>query len=209
MARHFDGQQRCHLRCLQWRWNTSAYAKNLALLFESKAIADAKVFYCLSGTTVKGYGTTGYYASERTYYNYSNGGKKWPDYYPGDPNKRVRIGYTYFPQSGARTLPSITPKNKAAIKPPATAIKSSELSPKYAITTDLVYRMDMITHRSGLKRGMGLDALFGDMHVQYQHEPAFFDTKDVWYGTENGQSPNGGIEDEGKEFRWLMMAFKP
>jgi prepilin-type N-terminal cleavage/methylation domain-containing protein len=188
---------------------TVAYAYNLAYLFEAKAITDAKVFYCLSGTTAKGYGTTGYFASERTYENYSNGGLKWPNYYPGDPNKRVRTGYTYFPQSGSRVLPTITPKSKAPFNPPATALKSSELSPKYAITTDLVYRMDMITHRSGLKKNLGLNALFGDMHVQYQHDPAFFDTTTVWYGTENGQSPNGGIEDEGKEFRWLLSAFKP
>jgi len=188
---------------------TAAYVYNLGYLYETRGISDPRVFYCLSGTTAKGFGTTGYFASERTYENYSNGGTKWPAFYPGDANQRVRIGYTYFPQSGSRTLPTITPKNKGPINPPATALKSSDLSPKYSITTDLVYRMDMITHRSGLKKSLGLNALFGDMHVQYQHDPAYFDTKDVWYGTENGQSPNGGIEDEGQEFRWLMMAFKP
>jgi len=50
-----------------------ANADNLGLLFESKAISNAKVFYCLSGTEAKGIGTTGFYASERTYANYSNG----------------------------------------------------------------------------------------------------------------------------------------
>ncbi len=35
----------------------SAYATNLACLFEAKATPDAKVFYCLSGTQVKGLGT--------------------------------------------------------------------------------------------------------------------------------------------------------
>lgn len=189
---------------------TPANAKNLGLLFESKAIPDAKVFYCLSGTEVKGIGATGFYTSERTYANYSNGGVKWPDYYPGDAaSLRVRIGYTYFPQSGSRTLPSITPQAKPAFNPPATALKSIELSAKYTIVTDLVYRQDMVTHRSGFKKSLGLNTLFGDMHVNYQHDPQFFDTVNVWYGTENGQSPNGGIEDEGKEFRWLMSAFKP
>jgi prepilin-type N-terminal cleavage/methylation domain-containing protein len=189
----------------------SANAKNLGMLFESKAISDAKVFYCLSGTEAKGLGTTGYYASERTYANYSNGGVKWPDYYPGDSGSgRVRIGYTYFPQSGSRTIAtSVTPRGKSAFNPPATALKSIELSARYTIVTDLVYRMDMVTHRSGLKKGLGLDTLFGDMHVNYQHEPQYFDTVNVWYGTENGQTPNGGIEDEGAEFRWLMSAFKP
>ncbi len=188
----------------------AANAKNLGCLFETKAIPDAKVFYCLSGGQVKGIGTAGFYASERAYENYSNGGIKWPDYYPTDAGSgRVRVGYTYFPQSSTRTLASITPKGKAAFNPPATAIKSTELSAKYSITTDLVYRLDMVTHRSGPKKNVGLDVLFGDMHVNYQHEPQFFDTVNVWYGTENGQSPSGGIEDEGAEFRWLMSAFKP
>ena len=193
---------------------TSNYATNLGCLFETKAISDAKVFYCLSGTTAKGIGTTGYFASERTYDNYSNGGKKWPAYYV-DPNGvvdgsgRVRVGYTYFPQSGTRSLSSVTPKGKPAFNPPATAIKSTELAARYAITTDLVYRLDMVTHRTGVKQGVGIDALFGDMHVQFQKSAAYFDTVNVWYGTENGQTPNGGIEGEGAEFRWLMSAFQP
>jgi prepilin-type N-terminal cleavage/methylation domain-containing protein len=189
----------------------SANVQNLGRLYEAKIFnsASAKIFYCLSGTQTKGIGTAGFYVSERTYENYSNGGTQWPAYYPGDANNRVRIGYTYFPQSGNRVLASITPKNKPAMTPPATAIKSTELSAKYAITTDLVYRMDMITHKSGFKKGLGLNALFGDMHVNYQRDPAFFNTTDVWYGTKNGQSPNGGIEEQGNEFRWLMSAFKP
>ena len=170
-----------------------------------------KVFYCLSGTQVKGLvvGGSQFYASERTYENYSNGGTKWPNYFPTDPNSRVRIGYTYYPQSGTRTLSSITPPGKPALTPPAFARKSTELTAKYAIVTDLVYRLDMVTHRSGLKRGLGLDALFGDMHVQFQHDPSFFDTVNVWSGTKNDQNDRGGIEDRGVEFRWLMQAFKP
>jgi len=186
---------------------TSAYATNLGSLFETKAIPNARVFYCLSGTTAKGIGTAGFYASERTYENYSTGGK-WPAFYPGDTAGRVRIGYTYFPQSGTRILASRTIPTKPAFTPPALALKAGELSSKYAITTDLVYRMDMVTHRSGFKKGLGLNALFGDMHVQFQHDPSFFDTVNVWNGSENGQT-GGGIEDEGNNFRWLMMSFKP
>ena len=188
---------------------TTADVKNLGYLFETRAISDARVFYCLSGTSAKGIGSTGYYTSERTYENYSNGGLNWPDFYPNDSNKRVRIGYTYFPQSSSRVLSSISPKNKTAFTPPATALKSTELTARYAITTDLIYRQDMITHRAGLKRSLGLNALFGDLHVNFEHDPSFFDVINVWYGTENGQTPNGGIEGEGAEFRWLLSAFKP
>jgi prepilin-type N-terminal cleavage/methylation domain-containing protein len=181
--------------------------KNLGYLFESKAIVNAKVFYCLSGAVVKGIGTAGFYASERTYENYSINGK-WPAFYPGDPTPRCRVGYTYFPQSGSKTLSTRVISGKPAFSPPGMATKATDLSAKYSITTDLVYRMDMITHRAGLKKGLGLNALFGDIHVQFEKDPAFFDTANVWNGSENGQT-GGGIEDEGDNFRWLMMSFRP
>lgn len=181
--------------------------KNLGYLWEGKAINNARVFYCLSGTLAKGVGTTGFYASERTYENYSRNGV-WPAFYPGDGTPRCRIGYTYFPQSGTRTLPLRLIASKPPFSPPAMAVKAGELTAKYAITTDLVYRMDMITHRAGFKRGLGLNVLFGDMHVKFQRDPQFFDTVYVWNGSENGQT-GGGIEDEGNNFRWLMMNFEP
>jgi len=167
------------------------------------------VFYCLSGTTTKGIGTAGFYASERTYENYCDPvTHKWPAFFPGDGTTRVRIGYTYFPQSGTRALAQRTIATKPAFSPPAMALKSLELSAKYSVTTDLVYRMDMVTHKAGFKKGLGLNALFGDIHVAFQHDQAFFDTATVWTGSENGQN-GGGIEGEGDNFRWLMMSFKP
>ncbi len=187
-------------------------ATNLGVLYEAKAVSNARIFYCLSGSAVKGVGGSGFYTSERTYENYSNGGISWPAFYPGDTAGRVRTGYTYFPQSSTRTLPSMTTTGgmpKPAFTPPATAHKANELSARYAITSDLVYRMDMVTHRAGFKKGPGLNALFGDMHVNFEHEPDFFDTTSIWNGTENGQTPNGGIEGEGANFRWLMMSFIP
>jgi hypothetical protein len=60
-----------------------------------------------------------------------------------------------------------------------------------------------------LRRGLGLNALFGDLHVNFEHDAQYFDTVNIWYGTENGQTPNGGIEGEVTEFRWLMSALKP
>jgi prepilin-type N-terminal cleavage/methylation domain-containing protein len=190
---------------------TAADAKNLALLFESKLIPNAKVFYCLSGSIVKGIGSTGFYVTERTFDNYSNGGLKWPDWYPGDAGGRVRVGYTYYPQSAKRTLTSRSTSGSPSytFAPPAIALKSTELSAQYTITTDLVYRQDMITHRSGPKRGLGLNVLFGDMHVNYQNDTRLFDTTSIWNDTANGQTGGGGIEDKADNFRWLMANFKP
>jgi len=180
--------------------NRATSARNLGFLFEHKAINNGRIFYCLSGTTAKGIGTTGFYASERTYENYLDTSRNWPGFFPGDSTKRVRIGYTYFPQSGTKTLSQRTVPTKPAFSPPAMAVKSIEFSPKYAITTDLIYRQDMLTHRSCGKKGLGVNALFGDIHVNFQHEPAFFDTVNIWNGSENGQN-GGGIEDEGNNFR--------
>ncbi|MDR3456678.1 MAG: prepilin-type N-terminal cleavage/methylation domain-containing protein [Verrucomicrobiae bacterium] len=189
----------------------AAGAKNLGFLFETKAISNARIFYCLSGTMVKAGSTV--YTDVRTYEKYSSGAG-WPNWLLQDDgtldsgSARVRIGYTYYPQSGTRTLPSRgTVSTKPAFAPPAPALKSTELTGKYAITTDLVYRLDMVTHRSGVAKGVGINALFGDMHVQFQHDPVFFDTVNIWNGSKNGTTTT--IETQGDNFRWLMMNLRP
>ena len=167
-----------------------AGAKNLGFLFESKAISNPRVFYCLSGTIVKA--GTAVYTDVRTYEKYSSG-KGWPNWLLQDDgtldaSARVRTGYTYFPQSGSRILASrSTVTTKGTFSPPAAALKSAELSAKYAITTDLVYRLDMVTHRSGVAKGVGINALFGDTHVQFQHDPSFLTP--LIYGTAMKMAP--------------------
>ena len=198
----------------------AANAVNMGPLFETKAVPNARIFYCLSGSGVVGIGNPGFYASERAYQNYSVNGI-WPAFYPGDGTTRCRIGYTYAPQSGTRKLasmsttggttktftpPSIAPVNASGV---TQSIKAGELTSQYSIVTDLIYRLDMVTHRSGLKKGLGVNALFGDVHVNFENDKSFFDTTSVWNGTENGQTPNGGIEDEGANFRWLLSSLKP
>ena len=66
-------------------------ARNLAFLWETKAISNAKLFYCLSGRNVTGIGGSGFYTSERTFENYSINGV-WPAFYPGDGTTRCRVG---------------------------------------------------------------------------------------------------------------------
>ena len=188
----------------------SAHAYGLGQLFEAKAIANAKVFYCLSGSIVKGGdGATGIFTDYRIYETYLNNGQ-WPGWAPGDSGDRVRVGYTYAPQSGSHVLANRSIGGYASFTPPAFATRATELSSKYSILTDLIYRQDMISHRSnGKAHNFGLNALFGDMHVNYEHDPAFFSVARVWTGTENGQSGGGGIESEGDNFRWLIMSLKP
>lgn len=185
----------------------AANAENLGYLWESKAVANARLFYCLSGVAVKGFGTAGYYASERTYENYSNAGRFWPAFAIGDATTRCRIGYTYAPQSSTRLRANISPDGKPTTTAPAFALKSSEFTANRSIITDLTYRLDMVTHRTGLNRGLGLNALFGDMHVRFQNDKSFFDTVNVWNQSKNGTTTT--IEDKGDNFRWLHKSFVP
>lgn len=183
----------------------AAGARNLGYLWETKTIANARVFYCLSGVGVKA--GTDPFLIERTYEAYFDPvTRRWPAF---NGNSRVRAGYSYFPQSGSKTLSTRTVPTKPPFNPPDFATKASELTAKYAIASDLIYRLDMITHRSGVKQGLALNALFGDMHVTLQKDPAFFDQRNIWTSTMNGQTGGGGIEDRGNNFRWLIMNFRP
>lgn len=182
----------------------TAGVRNLGYLWESKTIPNGRIFYCLSGVNVKA--GTDPFLTERTYENYASPNGVWPVF---NGNNRIRAGYSYFPQSTSQTLSIRSIPSKPAFAPPGFAKKTTELSSRYAIASDLLYRLDMITHRSGFKRGLALNALFGDMHVKLQTDKSFFDQATVWNSTMNGQTGGGGIEDKGNNFRWLIMNFQP
>jgi hypothetical protein len=181
----------------------AAGVRNLGYLWEYKTLGNPRVFYCLSGVNVKA--GTDPYLIERTYEAYLDATKKWPVAIGG----RVRAGYSYFPQSGAKALSSRSAAGKPAFQPPAFTTKSTDLTARYAIASDLLYRLDMITHRAGLKKGLALNALFGDMHVKVQTDKTFFDQTKLWTDTKNGQTGGGGIESLPDNFRWLIMNFHP
>ena len=92
---------------------------------------------------------------------------------------------------------------KGAVSPPASATKSTELGARYSITTDLIYRLDMVTHRTGIKRGLALNALFGDMHVRSEGDKALFDPVNLWNSTMNGQTGGGGNGRSANPPRWI------
>jgi prepilin-type N-terminal cleavage/methylation domain-containing protein len=182
----------------------AAGVKNLGYLWETKILSNPRLFYCLSGVNVKA--GTDPFLTARTYENYLSPNRTWPVF---NGNNRIRAGYSYFPQSIGKVLASRTVPRVGAFTPPGFAIKSSELGANYAIASDLIYRLDMITHRSGVKKGLALNALFGDMHVSLQKDPSLFDQSTLWNSTMNGQTGGGGIEDKGDNFRWLIMSMKP
>jgi len=193
-------------------FNPDTDSFGLGKLFDSRTAGSAKIFYCLSGTQVKAGAAN--YTTERTYDHYAKGPKGWPywltfDDGTVDSTKRVRTGYTYVPQSTVRNVSTtMASPYGGSFTCPAFAGKITELGSKYAILSDLLYRQDMVTHRSGLKKGLGLNVMFGDMHVTFQHDPRFF-TATVWSSTMNGQSLPGGLEDQGANFHWLIQAFQP
>jgi type II secretory pathway pseudopilin PulG len=212
-----------------------AYSKSLTVndayglgqLFEAKAAPTGRIFYCLSGANLKGgtdssSPTSTPYLDERTYERYAGGPNGWPYWLEFDngafdtASARVRTGYMFVPQSATKNLgtrkadngvtytaPSISPLESSGY-----SCKASDLSARYAVVTDLLYRLDMVPHRSGLKNPYGVNALFGDMHVQFQTDKSFFDPGKVWDGAGADQSPNS-IEDQVNNFRWLIQAFKP
>jgi prepilin-type N-terminal cleavage/methylation domain-containing protein len=183
-----------------------AGTKNLGYLYQSKALVNSKILYCLSGTDVKAGSDP--YLVERTWEHYQDPiTKGWPIF--PDSNNRVRLGYSYYPQSGTKLLAPRSIPGKGSFTPLGMAKKSSEFSSQYAIASDLIYRLDMITHRAGPMKGLALNVMFGDMHVRIEKEPQFFDKVNIWNSTINGQTGGGGIEDRPDQFRWLILNFKP
>ena len=165
----------------------------LGLLWRTKAVANAQVYYCPGEVKVNG--------KLYTYEYYTQVVPAWPSMPTTDPSGsvgRVRICYSYFPQrtdlvpSGtfaglpwATVSPTdrdfvVTELGSDAGKAPYTEVagphKLSALNPKKSITTDIVLSVDTLPHKD---RGMGgINALFPDAHVKWQSargNPAAFD----------------------------------
>ena len=190
----------------------------LGRLYDSRTAPTGKIFYCLSGADLSAdsdlHAGQVNNTTERTYDHYAKGPKGWPywltyDNGTVDYTHRVRTGYSYVPQATTKIISAkMSAPEGGSFVAPAFATKATELGARYAVLSDLIYRQDMITHRAGIKKELGLNVLFGDMHVRFEHDPAYFSLK-VWSSTINGQTGGGGIEDLGANFRWLIQAFKP
>ena len=163
----------------------------LGLLWRSKAVPNAKVFYCPGQAKVSGKLHT---------YEYYTQVAAWPSMPTTDPSGsvgRVRICYTYLPQrkdlvpSGTFAgLPWITisPTDRDFVVAEFGAEKANgttevagphkitTLDPMKSISTDIVQSFDLMPHKdNGLA---GLNALFTDGHVRWQsakRNPQAFD----------------------------------
>jgi len=184
---------------------------NLGVLWETKVIADGRILYCPSNA--KG--------DNLTYENYT-ALNVWP--FGADASAPanalnpgyVRSGYMYYPQSlkteqiainsGLRDVPfwpaystAPTPYKTWVCVPP---FKQSAIDQKRSMVVDVMYKgLDSLSHRGGGTAG-GLNAVFGDSHVNWQgvkKQPDAFNTT-VWTAIKNG---------DGASARYAMSLFQP
>src|SRR5690242_5255881 len=134
-------------------FNPDTDSFGLGKLFDARTCGSAKIFYCLSGTDVKAGAAN--YTTERTYDHYAKGPKGWPYWLTFDDGSvdgttRVRTGYTYVPQSVTKKVSTtMSSPYGGTFVTPGFATRLSDLGARYAILSDLLYRQDMLTHRSG------------------------------------------------------------
>ena len=162
---------------------------NLGLLWATKMCSDPKVFYCPSGKNLDT-GNENY-----TYVYYSTAGP-WPTTTTVSADNEIRTGYNYYPQS--KTLGVIGGK----VLGPKMAMRLSEVDPNKSISTDLIHRLDDISHRAAGKAA-GINALFPDGHVIFQtttsNAKAFDPT--LWNPPPIGNNPDN--------WRQVMALWRP
>ena len=168
----------------------------LGLLWRSKAVSNAKVFYCPSQASQNATYTYEYYTQVAP----------WPSIPTTDPSGsvgRIRVCYTYLPQRI-----DVVPPGTGGISAPyvglplitttisdrdytvaelgedyangttevAGPLKITALNPAKSISTDMEQSLDLLPHKNN---GMaGLNALFTDGHVKWQdarRNPQAFD----------------------------------
>ncbi len=182
---------------------------SLGLLFRTKIVPDAKVFYCASNKA----------AGNNWVYTYYTQVGPWPSSPVGD--EQVRTGYNYYPQqretelAGGYMLPRQDWK-KVMLEftedgQPLTLIapmKMSAIDPNRSISSDLIHSLQAAPHKD--KSVAGLNSLFGDAHVKFQNaraNPKAFDPR-LWDPDGN---PGSGDEigSNAGNFRLAMSLWQP
>lgn len=182
---------------------------SLGVLFRTKLVPDARVFYCPSNKRV---------ANNWNYDYYATSPNTWPSTPAGEADEQVRTGYNYYPQHkevkplGGVLLPKLefTKANLEISENPnieMIVMKQSQVNPNKSISTDLIHSLNATSHKAS-KSIAGLNALFADGHVAYQtarKNPQAFDPA-VW---DSGGVPVGNDPPPSPRFRGLMNTWKP
>lgn len=121
----------------------------------------------------------------------------WPSY----NGARVRGNYMYYPQSGVRSMQVPAGEDWFVI-----AEKTTQLSARASVITDLIYTWRTIPHRGG-SQPIGLNALWGDMHVSFSTSKAAFDRARYWDFDDHLSRRNPG--DNISRFRSVVGLLRP
>ncbi len=159
---------------------------NLGLLWYTHCVQNPAAFYCPFQKKTPTL-TVEYYQA--------NGG--WPSLPLNNSDSSVRTGYNYYPQS--RDITTIG----GAHLGPAICRNISDLNQNLSIFTDLVQNTDSAPHMwSGAV--LGINALFGDVHVKYQNA----NNNRVALDQSLWSSP-GPIGNTAQNFRYVMSLWQP
>ena len=168
-------------------------AVNLGLLYTGNYLSAPGIFYCPSSRQQKWFRVVfekRYFESEKV---------PWPMY---AVDGQVNMTYNYFPQTDN---PSVKPAD-AQRGWVQVAHKQTELSSQRSMLTDLIYTWGTMAHTSG-KNPYGINALWGDGHVNFSTTRAAFDPA-LWGGT----GPNPSAETPGDnttKWRTIVALLRP
>ncbi|HEY3762815.1 MAG TPA: prepilin-type N-terminal cleavage/methylation domain-containing protein [Verrucomicrobiae bacterium] len=186
---------------------------NLGILYSTKSIQNANIFYCPSFVTPNSTFEYQYYANTQA----------WPS--GRDPSTAtdanpswVRVGYSYYPQSqleskqstslGLKTYP--TPWTAATTAPYSAwtvvqPFKQAAIDQTKSMCVDLITASYQGVSHQNLGSPAGLNAVFGDGHVRWEgirNNPGSFNSS-IWSSiAANASSGQGGID-----FRYEMSTF--
>jgi type II secretory pathway pseudopilin PulG len=173
---------------------------NLAPLFLTRTVWDAKIFYCPGLTRLP---------SSRSYDYYATPPHSWPSTPAGSMDDNVRTGYNYYPQLRATerltTAYGVFYVPMGALRASSPA-KLSALDPTKSITTDLVNSSASLSHQASGSVA-GLNALFPDGRVVFQNART-----DPRTGIDSPWSPTlwaSGPGNDPSAFRIIMNDWRP
>lgn len=152
---------------------------HLAILYEEDFVKDPEVFYCPAQPNLTNY------PLQYNYAFYTQDGKPWGSYVPpalGGGHTYVRTSYNYWRHGKG---------------------KLHELA-QYPIVVDNLQEWEVIPHRAGENRPVGVSALFGDGHVNFCSGADLFEN-DIWPRQEGWYNGPG---DNKKAFEDLLKIIR-
>src|SRR5665213_1652212 len=143
----------------------AAAPTNQGASYTTGIIKGGRTFYCPS--------VTANLAPTLNYENYLTSSDTWPAYSIA-ANGFVRSTYSYYPQSDQLAKPTVA--NSGCLVPK----KSSALSPRRSMMTDLIYEWAYIPHRAG-KNPKAINVVWGDGHANVFTSAATFDQSSSYW----------------------------